>query len=242
MKKLDPKLVITAVSILLTAAIVLLLLLIGPKSVEAVNVTVTPSPGSVAPGGSVTFDLTVEILASERIPIEGIHLRIFSDAEATIELTASPYNSPLSTSLFSATPSTGYYGYGYGYGFDPIVGQGYSFGYGYGYGYGYDSGTVTLVYRCTVDTSGWAPAVYYARGDVDCGTHTYSSSVSSFVVAHDWDLYIDGCINVSDLILVGQHWQQTGDPGWIREDIYVDGIINVSDLILVGQHWREGCT
>ena len=239
MKKLDPKLVTTAVSIVLTAAIVLLLLLVGPKPAEAVNVSVTPSPGSVAPGGNITFDVTVVIETNERIPIQGTDLRIFSDAAGTIELTASPYDSARSMSLVSATPSTGYYEYGYEYGYDPEVGQGYTFGYGYGYGY--DGGTVTLVYRCTVDTTGWDAAVYYARGDVDCGTHTFSSAIVPFTVAYDWDVYVDGCINVSDLILVGQQWGETGASGWIREDVRKDGTINVLDLILVGQHWGEGC-
>lgn len=241
MKRLDPKLGTIAVSIVLTAAIVLVLLLIGPKSAEAVDVSLTPTPTSTAPGGNITFDVTVVIEDNERIPIQGTYLRIFSDEALTTELTASPYDSARTMTLVSATPSTGYYEYGYLYGNDTNEGQDYYFGYGYGYGYSYDGGTVTLVYRCTVDTTGWDAGVYYARGDVDCGTHTFSSSISSFIVAYDWDVYVDGCINVQDLILVGQHWEETGDPGWIREDVRKDGEINVLDLILVGQHWGEGC-
>jgi len=236
MLKLKSNLPATVGSILLTAIIVVVLVLIGPKSAEAVNVSITPSPTSVGPGGNITFNVTVVIQDNERIPIQDVYLRIFSDAQGTIELTASPYDSARTMTLVSATPSTGYYGYGYQYGYDTNEGQVYYFGYGYGYG-----GPLTLLYRCTVDTTGWAAGVYYARGDVDSGTHTFSSSVASLTVAYDWDVRVDGCINVLDLILVGQHWGETGAAGWIREDVYIDGEINVSDLILVGQHWNEGC-
>jgi len=180
MQKLESKPVRRAVSILLTAVVVLFLLLlflIGPKSAEAVTVSLTPSATTVVQGGSITFDVSIVILSNERIPITNVNLRIFSDAQCTTELTASPYSSPQSMTFVSATPTPGY-GYGYGYGYDPNAGQGYSFGYGYGYG-----GPVTLVYRCTVDTTGWATGTYYARGAVDCGTHTYSSSATSFTVA-----------------------------------------------------------
>ena len=246
MSKSSANLVTTAVSTLLTAAIILILIFVVPGTSQAVTVTLTPSSTSVVPGESITFDVTVVIQPNERIPINGVHLRLFSDAACSTELTASPYNSPRSMSLVSATPPTDYYGYGYGYGYDPNVGEGYYFGYGYGYGYDYGygygyGGAVTLVYRCTVDTTGWAAGTYYARGDVDSGTHTFSSSIISFVVAYDWDVNSDGCINVLDLILVGQHWGETGAPGWIREDVNEDGVINVLDLILVGQHWAEGC-
>ena len=56
-----------------------------------------------------------------------------------------------------------------------------------------------------------------------------------------WDINMDGCINVLDLIMVGQHFGETGAPGWIREDVNHDGVINVLDLIIIGQHFGEGC-
>ena len=51
------------------------------------------------------------------------------------------------------------------------------------------------------------------------------------------DVNTDGRVNVLDMILVGQHWEQTGDPGWIPADINCDGIINILDMIHIGQHW-----
>jgi len=57
----------------------------------------------------------------------------------------------------------------------------------------------------------------------------------------DWDVNCDGCIDVLDIILVGQHFDETGAPHWIREDVNRDALISVLDIILIGQHFGEGC-
>jgi len=57
----------------------------------------------------------------------------------------------------------------------------------------------------------------------------------------DWDANLDSCTNVLDIILVGQHFGETGAPAWIREDVNKDGLISVLDIILIGQHFGEGC-
>jgi hypothetical protein len=51
------------------------------------------------------------------------------------------------------------------------------------------------------------------------------------------DMNGDGHVNVLDMIRIGQHWGQTGAPGWIPEDVKIDGVINVLDMIVIGQHW-----
>jgi hypothetical protein len=56
-----------------------------------------------------------------------------------------------------------------------------------------------------------------------------------------WDVNEDGCVNVLDMILVGQHFGETGPACWIREDVNCDGAINVLDVILIGQHFGQGC-
>ena len=56
-----------------------------------------------------------------------------------------------------------------------------------------------------------------------------------------WDVNDDGCVDISDLVLVAQHWGETGLPGWIPEDANDDGVIDISDLVIVAQHWGEGC-
>jgi hypothetical protein len=57
----------------------------------------------------------------------------------------------------------------------------------------------------------------------------------------DWEVNQDGCIDVLDIILVGQHFGETGPLCWIREDVNCDGHISVLDIILIGQHFGEGC-
>ena len=42
------------------------------------------------------------------------------------------------------------------------------------------------------------------------------------------------------LVRIGQHFGETGTPGWIPEDVKVDGVINVQDMVVIGQHWWTG--
>jgi hypothetical protein len=73
-------------------------------------------------------------------------------------------------------------------------------------------------------------------------TLTQPTGLTGNITANDWDINRDGCIDISDLVLVGQHWMEIGAPGWIREDVNRDGIVDISDLVIVGQHWLQGCS
>ncbi len=87
------------------------------------------------------------------------------------------------------------------------------------------------------DAGGSSPAV--ANGRVFT-PHGADGKVYAFGPAYpDWDVNQDGNINVLDMVLIGQHWGETGSPGWIREDINQDGSVNVLDMVLIGQHWGE---
>jgi parallel beta-helix repeat protein len=46
-----------------------------------------------------------------------------------------------------------------------------------------------------------------------------------------WDVNGDGFVNILDMILVGQHFGETGSPGWIPEDVNCDGVIDVRDML-----------
>jgi hypothetical protein len=50
---------------------------------------------------------------------------------------------------------------------------------------------------------------------------------------------MDCHINMLDVIQVGNHWGEEGDPGWIREDVKEDGAIDMLDVIMIGNHWGE---
>ena len=66
----------------------------------------------------------------------------------------------------------------------------------------------------------------------------YSDDYFSIKLSYtDGDINEDGRVNVLDMLLIGQHWMQSGTPGWIPEDINKDGHVNVLDLVIMGQHW-----
>jgi hypothetical protein len=52
-----------------------------------------------------------------------------------------------------------------------------------------------------------------------------------------WDLNADRVCDVSDLVAIGLHWEETGEDGWITQDINKDGVIDVADLVVIGLHW-----
>ena len=93
-------------------------------------------------------------------------------------------------------------------------------------------------------TFSWTPrynqaGVYTVRFQVTDGTLTDYEDVpvTAVKVGEDWDVNVDGDANVLDMILVGQHWSESGLTAWIREDSNEDGTINVLDMIIIGQHW-----
>ena len=58
------------------------------------------------------------------------------------------------------------------------------------------------------------------------------------IYRHDrWDVNWDDRVNILDLILIGQWWDETGTPCWVSADVNCDGVINILDMVLVGQHW-----
>ena len=64
---------------------------------------------------------------------------------------------------------------------------------------------------------------------------------ANFAQCLDWDVNCDGCVDVLDVVVIGQHMDETGEPGWIRADANRDGLISVLDIVIVGQHFGEGC-
>ena len=56
-----------------------------------------------------------------------------------------------------------------------------------------------------------------------------------------WEITGDGCVDAMDALVIGQHWGERGDPGWIEADVNEDGVIDESDIELVQEHLGEGC-
>ena len=74
-------------------------------------------------------------------------------------------------------------------------------------------------------------------GDITGTAVAITVTGGSVTVYADWDVNMDGSVNVLDMTLVGQEWGTTGAAHWIREDVNGDGTIDVLDMILIGQHW-----
>jgi hypothetical protein len=94
-------------------------------------------------------------------------------------------------------------------------------------------------------TFSWTPASGQAgnytnvRFRVSDGSLTDSETLTITVneTYEDWDVNTDGMVNVMDMIQVGQHWEEVGAPGWIREDVNKDGTVDVLDMSIIGQNW-----
>ena len=100
--------------------------------------------------------------------------------------------------------------------------------------------SATIIYNVTVP--GGATETTYSLS----GT-TFGYGVGPFVVGGETDVTVataplgdlngDDAVNVLDMILVGNHWGETGTPGWIPEDLNNDGVINEGDMVVIGQNW-----
>jgi len=84
-------------------------------------------------------------------------------------------------------------------------------------------------------TTGGPTSVSFKVTDTNGTIATQSLTINIVYVLGD--INKDGAVNVLDMILVTQHFGETGTPGWIPEDLKNYGIINVLDCIIMGQHW-----
>ena len=79
----------------------------------------------------------------------------------------------------------------------------------------------------------------------DCDAEAVPISVSNgsvdIICAPNWDVNMDGCANVLDMIIIGQSFNCcVGTPCYNeRADVNRDGCVNVLDLITVGQVFNE---
>ncbi|ACV62811.1 hypothetical protein Dtox_1975 [Desulfofarcimen acetoxidans DSM 771] len=94
----------------------------------------------------------------------------------------------------------------------------------------------------TVDVN--TPGTYTITYNVSDAAGNSAAQVTRTVTVQgtetgDGDVNRDGKVNVMDMILVGQHFNESGAAGWISADTNKDGKIDVSDLIFIGQHWKD---
>ena len=80
---------------------------------------------------------------------------------------------------------------------------------------------------------------------IDCITNNSKISFNATENGHyqiyhttpDYDVIMDGDVDLLDLVAVAIHYKETGTNGWIREDVDNEGEVNVLDLLLVGNYY-----
>ncbi len=84
---------------------------------------------------------------------------------------------------------------------------------------------------------------YILQGMAIAGGKVYFGNDAGYLYAlgpcPDWDVNEDGDIDTQDIVLVGMRWDESGTPGWIREDVNSDGNIDTQDIVIIGIHWGE---
>jgi len=60
-----------------------------------------------------------------------------------------------------------------------------------------------------------------------------------FSLPPNWDVNENGNCNVLDFVLISNHYQQSGNPGWIREDVDNNGEIKVLDFVFVSVYYNQ---
>jgi hypothetical protein len=73
----------------------------------------------------------------------------------------------------------------------------------------------------------------------DINGNQSTSNVYYFSMPPNWDINKDGTCNILDLILVSNHYNETGQDGWIREDVDNNGLVKLEDLMKVIEHYYE---
>jgi hypothetical protein len=73
----------------------------------------------------------------------------------------------------------------------------------------------------------------------DTSNNRQTSSIYVFSMSPNWDMDEDGTCTIFDMVLVSNHYSETGSDGWIREDADNNGEIEVLDLVFVSTHYGE---
>lgn len=80
---------------------------------------------------------------------------------------------------------------------------------------------------------------YYIWTNDSSGNDNVSSEYL-FSMTPNWDINNDGNVTVFDFTLISNHYLETGNAGWIREDVDNNGEITVLDIVQCSNHYNEG--
>jgi hypothetical protein len=79
----------------------------------------------------------------------------------------------------------------------------------------------------------------YYVWSVDDDSNMAISISYGFSMPPNYDVNVDGMINLLDLVFVTNYFNEPGQPGWIREDVDNNGLIQVLDLVMISNHYEE---
>jgi hypothetical protein len=83
----------------------------------------------------------------------------------------------------------------------------------------------------------------YTVSATDTSDNDVVSSVHVFSLPPNWDINSDGVCTILDLVLISNHYGETGSFGWMRSDVDNNGVIQVLDIVIVsgyfGTSWWE---
>lgn len=112
----------------------------------------------------------------------------------------------------------------------------------------------TLYYSIKIDgiqvstspTYSW-PASYSSSGNheinisVSDGTDVVSTTIQVYInnVIPRYDVNMNGIVEIGDIAVIGQNFNEIITSPYPRYDVNMDGIVNIADLAITGQHFGE---
>jgi Ca2+-binding EF-hand superfamily protein len=54
-----------------------------------------------------------------------------------------------------------------------------------------------------------------------------------------YDVNQNGVVDIGDIAVIGQHFNEVVIPPYPRYDVNMDGVVNIADLAIAGQHFGE---
>jgi len=100
------------------------------------------------------------------------------------------------------------------------------------------SGANSYFYNSSTAFSTYGNYSYFIWAN-DTSNNVGISSSYDFSMPPNWDIDMNGECKVYDLTLLSNHYEETGDAGWIREDVDNNGEIQILDFVFVSNHYNE---
>lgn len=100
------------------------------------------------------------------------------------------------------------------------------------------SGANSYFYNSSTAFSTYGNYSYFIWAN-DTSNNVGISSSYDFSMPPNWDIDMNGECKVYDLTLLSNHYEETGDAGWIREDVDNNGKIEILDFVFVSNHYNE---